>query len=186
MKKILLMLVTLVLVLGPLSSCGSSSNDSGGSSGGNGATSASFTASSPTPPPNSLTMQAATSNGVSFTIDVVATDVTDLYGATYTLTYSPAILKFIGASEGTHLSTGGISTFFQVALENGVEGRLVVGHSRVGNATGVSGSGTLHSLSFQAVAKGTTGMAFESAELRDASNGAIPGVFFSGGSGSGQ
>lgn len=90
-------------------------------------------------------------------LDLRGTGVSDLFGVAFDLTY-PASLHYDGATEGTWLNGGGAQTSLQVATGNN---RLVVGLSRLGTLTGVSGDGTLLSLRFSAVAAGSGSIAFE-------------------------
>ena len=180
-RKIWSMMLMLVLGVLPLLSCSDDDDDS--PTGGSGVFSATFTPDSGTPPPNSISMQPASSSGPSFTVNIDVTEVTDLYGVSYTLVWSPGILQYTGASDqASHLAEGGVTTSFQVALENGVQGRLVVGHTRVGQVSGVSGSGTLHSLSFRGVAGGNTRLDFSGLRLADSTGAVIQSITQSGGS----
>lgn len=177
-KKTLPLLLSLLVML-PIASCGDDEDDDEGG----GALSVTFTASNSNPPANSISLQGASASGPAFTVNVNVTDVVDLYGASYTLTWSPGVLEYIGAANSGYFGAG---DNFQVALENGAQGRLVVGHTRVGSVPGVTGSGTLHTLSFRAIAAGSTGVQFESVRLADSTGAVIANVQFFGGSASAQ
>ncbi|MFN7973542.1 MAG: cohesin domain-containing protein [Acidobacteriota bacterium] len=159
-------------------SCGSGDDSS---NGGGGVFIATFSPAG-SPVANSISMQPNTANGAAVVVNFDATQMTDLYGAAYTITYSPAVLNFVGADDaGTFLATGGVTVLFNAALENGQEGRLVVGISRAGQVSGVSGSGTLHNITFRGVAVGSTSLNFTSASAIDSNGTTIPGVTYSGG-----
>jgi len=96
---------------------------------------------------------------VSFPVEV--RNVADTFYSAIDIAYDPTILEFHGAIEGTFLNRHGADpTSFQAALQNGKPGRIIVGISRLGRIGGVSGGGTLLSLSFKAIRSGTTTLAF--------------------------
>ncbi len=96
---------------------------------------------------------------VSFPVEV--RNIADTFYSAIDITYDPNILEFQGALEGTFLNRHGADpTSFQTALQNGKPGRIIVGISRLGRIGGVSGGGTLLSLSFKAIRSGTTTLAF--------------------------
>ncbi|HLF85741.1 MAG TPA: cohesin domain-containing protein [Nitrospiria bacterium] len=101
------------------------------------------------------------SNGTTFTRTVEVQNIKNGFFTAFDLTYDPAIIEFVDATEGVLLNQNGAAqTFFQVALENGGQGRVVVGLTRLGQIGEVSGSGTLLTLSFKAVGTGTAILAF--------------------------
>jgi hypothetical protein len=107
-------------------------------------------------PPSSTVGQ-----GVIFTRMVVVQNVGNTFYTAFDLVYDPTMIEYMEASEGTFLSQDcSDCTSFQVALENGEPGRLTVGLTRLGEIEEASGSGTLLSLIFKAVAPGTTTVAF--------------------------
>ena len=158
----------------------------GGSGGGGGG-------GSPTPPPPAggitftpagnpagaavvLTRQGNDPNTLVLTVE--ARSVSDLYGVAFDLAYPSQALTFEGATEGGFLGGGTATTSLQVAEQ---QGRLVVGLTRLGAVSGSSGSGTLLTLSFRAVAAGNGALSF-SANQGIASNGAPLALDWLGGS----
>jgi len=126
---------------------------------------------------------AATRNAGSTTtvlkLDLGAVDVTDLYGVAVDVFYPSNLFELTSISEGTFLS--GEQTAFQFLEVS--PGHLVFGLTRLGQVSGVSGSGTLIALEF--ASRGIAGTGAFSLDETGAfsSNGAeIAGVTWLGGS----
>jgi hypothetical protein len=84
-------------------------------------------------------------------------NVEDAYYAAFDVSYDPDVVVYESADEGVFLNENGSeTTLFAVALENATPGRLVVGLSRLGDGEGASGSESLVTLRFRAVAPGTS------------------------------
>lgn len=83
-------------------------------------------------------------------VDVLVSGMHDVYGVALDLVYDPSKLEFRDASSGDFLGIDGLEAVFAAALEDDTPGRLVAGVSRVGNAPGVGGSGTVLTASFMA------------------------------------
>ena len=99
--------------------------------------------------------------GETFASSVEVHHLGETFYAAFDVTYDPRVLEFQGASDGTFLSNRGVdATLFQAALQDGRPGQVAVGMSRVARVRGVSGGGTLLSLSFKAIHAGTTTLAF--------------------------
>jgi hypothetical protein len=90
--------------------------------------------------------------GLTFTVNVTAENVEDLYGWALKLYYPNNVLNGTSVTEGPFLKTGGISTAFLVAnftdSYNATCGLLDVLCLRTGNVSGVSGNGTLTTITF--------------------------------------
>lgn len=89
--------------------------------------------------------------GDTISIQVDIASVTDLYAVSFDLSYDPVVLNYTGTIEGGFMNQDAQNTSMQAALLNGTAGQLVVGISRIGNIAGVSGSGTLVTISFQVI-----------------------------------
>jgi hypothetical protein len=114
-------------------------------------------------------------------LELVVTQVADLYAVAFDLTYPVAVMRFAAASEGTFLNSGGTATTtFQVVESQ--PGTLVFGLSRLGPAGGVTGSGTAATFEFTAVGAGSGGLAFVDARGFDAAGRPLPDVRFVAGS----
>jgi general secretion pathway protein D len=99
--------------------------------------------------------------GQQFYVDIKAGDVTDLAGAPFVLTYDPALVEYVSATEGGFLKKGGKPTLFSVAAD-AAAGTLTVKLGRAPNSGGESGGGTLLSALFRAKAKGAASFGFRS------------------------
>lgn len=130
---------------------------------------------------NSLALRRSpSSTNTVLALELVATDVDDLFGLSFDLDYPANLLDFESSDEGSFLSTSGtVATTLQVA-ESG-SGTLVVGQSRLGAVGGVSGSGVLLVLQFRGVGNGSGMLAFDRNEAFDP-RGATQPVAWGGGS----
>jgi opacity protein-like surface antigen len=98
--------------------------------------------------------------GSSVSLSVLIADVIDLYGFQFSLSFNPALLQATSVSEGSFLGTGG-STFFGAGSINNTTGTIDFTFDTLqGAVPGVSGAGTLASISFSAVGAGTTSLTF--------------------------
>ena len=92
-----------------------------------------------------------------FSVDVAIADVTDLYGFQFDLAFSPTVLAVIDITEGTFLSSGGEATvFIQGFIDNNAGTITFTADTLVGAISGVTGSGILASVSFQALGEGSS------------------------------
>lgn len=146
----------------------------------------------PTTPPPSVTFVADASNGgidaialsltsstaEAFTLALMASEVTDLFGYGVDITFDPAVVMFDTATMGTFLDGEGITVTTQIT--EGPVGTLVIGQSRVGAVPGMSGSGTLVSLDFRSVAPGTSTLSTSNAGAFDSTGAAMTTEFFGG------
>lgn len=101
--------------------------------------------------------------GDSITTTISITNAADVLSYGFDITYDPSILAYTGATEDLFLSeSGSVPTAFNEGLENGIEGKIVIGNSRIiAPPTGVNGSGDLFTLNFDAIATGSTAIAFD-------------------------
>lgn len=102
--------------------------------------------------------------GSSFTIAINASNVSDMTGYGFDILYDATMIGYVSASEGAFLSQNGtVSTAFNEGLENDNPGKIVIGGTRLNvPLTGVSGSGTLCTLTFNALKSGSTTLVFDS------------------------
>ncbi len=80
---------------------------------------------------------------------VLVEDVEHLYGVALDIVYNPAVYKYASASTANFLSRDGENNNFAAALEDGIEGRLVMGISRIGTVEGLAGSGPVMTARFE-------------------------------------
>lgn len=121
------------------------------------------------PGPNSISMQANGEAGKRFKIDIVATEITldSVYAAAFDVDFRPVILEYQGFEQGDFFEQSGGSVVYQVATEEGNPGRVIVGISLTGDLEGVTGSGTLITLEFKALAEDLTPMTYGEHQLLD-------------------
>lgn len=94
--------------------------------------------------------------GDTFNLSVGISDVTDLFAFQFDIGFDPAILSAVSVTEGPFLPSGG-STFFVPGTIDNIAGSISFNaDSLIGAISGVSGDGTLATLSFQALALGTS------------------------------
>ena len=91
--------------------------------------------------------------GATFNVNVTVQNVNDLFGFEFKLYYPNNILNGTSATQGPFLKAGGIQTFFVVNNftdhYNATHGVLNILCSRMGNVSGVNGSGTLATATFK-------------------------------------
>jgi hypothetical protein len=158
----------------------------GGGGGGGGGTPP------PTQPPASITfngssvtapavrlVRGAGSTATVLELEVRADQLDVAYGVAFDLTFPSNLLRFDAFAEGSFLSAGGAQTSLQVAEPTA--GRLVVGHTRLGNVAAASGSGTFMRLRFVAVAPGSGSFSFSANRVFDAAGNGVGGTAWGGG-----
>ena len=101
-----------------------------------------------------------------FNVEIVASNMANLYNAPFVLSYDPVFLEYVGASEGPLLKSDGKPTVFQAAgVKN--SGQIAVNLNRTGNNGGVNGTGTLATVIFKAKKQGGAGLGFKKASFTD-------------------
>lgn len=110
--------------------------------------------------------------GVTFKINVTVQNVENLYGWELKLYYPRDLINGTSAAEGSFLKQDGIFTFFGVHEFkdefNETHGRIWAYCTRTGNVSGVSGSGTLLSITFKSKAvNGPKNITLDDVKLSD-------------------
>ena len=125
------------------------------------------------PPGVGFAFSSTTTNvlvGDTFTIHLKAEKVPDLAGWQFDIEFDPAVLKVVEVTEGEFLKMGGSTTFFQKEAIDNAAGKITgLSAARI-SENGVSGTGTLLSVTFSAKVGGETQVA-----LRDFEFGSISG-----------
>lgn len=101
------------------------------------------------------------------TLTINVSSVTNLFGIAFDLVFNPNILSFVSASKGIFLGTDSETTLLTAVSPSNT---LIIGYSRLasgGVATGVSGSGALMTLIFQASSTGVSNLTFQNNALCD-------------------
>lgn len=117
--------------------------------------------------------QAPVRVGQTTTIQIEVREAKDLFGAPFHLLYDPHLLEVVKVSEGDFLKKDGAKTVFLYKVDK-EQGRIIVGLSRLGNAAGISGNGTLVSITFQTLRAGRVVLSFERVDLKDSRQGSLP------------
>lgn len=153
----------------------------GGGGGGPTEPGPGITFSAPAATANSLSLRRGTgSSATVLVVEVVATQVTDLYGVAFDLRYPTAVLSYAGITEGTFLDEeGSVATTLQVAETP--PGNLVIGTSRLGDVGSVTGTGVVVALEFRAQAAGSGAFSFDRNEALDITGNAQPDVTWTAG-----
>jgi len=98
--------------------------------------------------------------GSSVAVKVMIAGIADLYGYQLTLSFNPSVLQATGVTEGAFLGTGG-TTFFSGGTINNTTGSIsFLFDTLIGVPTGVTGSGVLATVNFNAVSAGTSPLTF--------------------------
>ncbi|MBI5085623.1 MAG: hypothetical protein HZB13_13610 [Acidobacteria bacterium] len=101
------------------------------------------------------------------TVSVNVDNVAELFSSPMRLKYDNKVLKLVEISKGAFLGGDGQQiTFSESRVDEA--GTAIINMNRVPGAGGISGSGTLVTLKFQAVGKGVSAVSFEDLTLRDA------------------
>ena len=119
--------------------------------------------------------------GQSFAVDVVVTNVTNLYAWQFYMYYRNSVLNGTSVTEGPFLITGA-STFFIITYftdnYNATHGYMYISCTRVGSVPGADGTGTLATIIFKAVGDGYSLLDIDASEdmtkLVRAGGGRIP------------
>ena len=94
--------------------------------------------------------------GDTFTLDLSARNVIDLAGWQFDIDFDPAVLEAVEVNEDDFLKEGGGATFFQKGTIDNATGKITKLSSARLNEDGVTGTGTLLSVTFLAKAGGET------------------------------
>jgi hypothetical protein len=115
--------------------------------------------------------------GETVVVNIFMENATNVGSVPFHMRYNPLVLQFIPpAVEGTLLKADGTNTVF-LAPDTGGGGEIVVGLSRLGGGNGASGSGSLATFQFLAVAEGDAGFAFTGASVKDPQARNLPASF---------
>ncbi len=95
--------------------------------------------------------------GSTYTLPVQIADVTGLGSIRMTIGYNPAVLRARTVTQGSFLSNGGVTTVFTPRIDE-AGGKIDVLIGRPAGAAGVSGSGLLGAIVFDAVAAGAANL----------------------------
>ena len=103
--------------------------------------------------------------GDTFTVDISAKEVFDLAGWQFDIAFDPAVLEAVEVNEGDFLKEGSGTTFFQKGTIDNATGKISKLSSARLNEEGVTGTGTLLSVTFSAKADGETQLSLSNFQL---------------------
>ena len=111
--------------------------------------------------------------GATFTVNVNLAGGQNVYSVPLQIMYNPRVLQLLNVSNGTLLSQDG-QTVALVNRDDSMAGILQVTASRPPGTNGVSGDGSVFTLTFQARAPGQSTLSINRAVLKNASMQNIP------------
>ena len=112
--------------------------------------------------------------GEAFTLEFTVTDVTDLAGWQLGVTFNPAVLQAVSVNEGDFLKKGGGDTFFQSGNIDNTTGKITGVTATFIGTVGISGTGRLLSLTFEAKTSGMGRLALHNVQFITSSAEVIP------------
>ena len=112
--------------------------------------------------------------GETFTLDINAKDVYDMAGWQFNINYDPAVLEAVDVIEGDFLKADGEMTFFQAGTIDNAAGKITGLSATSFNKEGVTGTGTLLSVTFLAKTEGETRLALDNFQFGSIIGEAIP------------
>jgi hypothetical protein len=110
--------------------------------------------------------------GQDFSVDINISSVSDLYGWEFYLGWNSSLLSLVSVNEGPFLKSGG-NTYFSYYLNTTGE-HVVVDCTLEGPIPGVSGTGTLATVTFNTTNAGECPLNLYNVDLRDSSDTEIP------------
>lgn len=116
----------------------------------------------------------ATQVGSTVTYNIAIDDIADLYAYQFSINYDARYLRALNVTEGTFLGTAGSTVSGVLGMEPGFID-FVYG-SLLGPIPGASGSGLLASITFEAIAAGTSALSFADVIFLDRAGNDIPGL----------
>ena len=112
--------------------------------------------------------------GDTFTLDIRAENVIDFAGWQFDIAFDPAVLEAVEVNEGDFLKAEGGATFFQSGTIDNTAGEITDLSAIRFNEDGVTGTGTLLSVTFTAKMSGETRLALHNFELGSITGDVIP------------
>lgn len=127
-----------------------------------------------------VTAPSTVSQGDNFIVGVDISNVTDLDGFQFDLSFDPSVLQVTDVLEGTFLSTSGSTFFLPGSIDNTSGNVLFNADALLGPGPGANGSGVLVEFEFDALAPGSSSLGILNVILVDSlgnaiSNSATPG-----------
>jgi hypothetical protein len=114
-----------------------------------------------------------------FTVQVKIDNGSDVFAVPFGIKYNPDALEAMGLHEGSYLKKDGGQTTFLTSTDKD-KGKISVGLTRLGRIGGVSGSGTLMSVTFKTLKRGTAFLSFVDGKPVDSKLNVLPAKFSRG------
>ncbi len=105
--------------------------------------------------------------GASFSVNIDLAGVTDLYAYQFDLVFDPAIVSALSITEGSFLPGGGETFFIPGTIDNTAGTLTFTADTLLSAVSGASGSGTLATVNFLAVAPGSSSITLSNVMLLD-------------------
>jgi general secretion pathway protein D len=133
----------------------------------------------PTPPssPISMTVAPPAGNqavGSTFQVSITATNARDLYAVPLQLQFNPAVLQLVNVDAGDLLSRDGQAV--SIVHRDEGNGLVTISTSRPPNVAGVTGQGSVATLTFKAVAAGDSNLSLVKVGARSSTQANLPAV----------
>jgi Cohesin domain len=121
-----------------------------------------------------------TTTGSIVSVDVVISNVSDLYGLEFDLNFNPSVLQAVSSTEGSFLTNGG-DTFFIPGVNDNLAGTVFgTADTLLTAVSGVSGSGELAVFTFDAIGPGTSTFTIQNETLLNSGINFIPDLTSAG------
>ena len=114
--------------------------------------------------------------GDTLTLNLNAENITDLAGWQADISFDPEVLEAVEVTEGGFLKTNGAGTFFQGGAIDNTAGKITGLNAARFAESGVSGTGTLLSVTFMAKTGGETQITLENFEFGSITGDIIPAL----------
>ena len=98
--------------------------------------------------------------GSNVDVNVMISDIADLYAYQFTLTFDAARFKAVGVTEGAFLGTAGATFGDAGTIDNAAGTISFVFNTLLGPVPGAFGSGSLANITFKALSAGTSSLTF--------------------------
>ena len=124
-----------------------------------------------------VSIQPSASNqtvGSFFDVFVDISDVSDLYAFQFDVSFNPMVLQAVGLTEGSFLPTGGGTFFIPGTIDNAAGSISFTADSLLGPDPGVTGTGHLAVLAFEAYGEGISTISLSNLILLDSGLSDIP------------
>ena len=111
----------------------------------------------------------AAAPGGTFSLDIDAVDVVDLYAFQFDINFTSGLLSATSITEGDFLAAGGATFFVPGTIDNAAGRATFIANTLLGNIPGVNGGGKLATINFSALSPGTSPITFSNLALLNSS-----------------